>query len=84
MYINKLPNAIRVIWLLSNLLLSLYKIDIMTLDKIRKFLLTGTLGTRDYSIPRFELFLIPLVFLVLAVLTIIWDKEISKYLDKNN
>lgn len=56
----------------------------MTLDKIRKFLLTGTLGTRDYSIPRFELFLIPLVFLVLAVLTIIWDKEISKYLDKNN
>lgn len=74
----------------------------MTLDKIRKFLLTGmlitllfplifvktysvtysTLGTRTYSIPRFELFLIPLVFLVLTVLTVIWSKEIESYLNK--
>ena len=41
-----------------------------------------TLGDRTYSSPRFELFAIPIFFIVMMVLTMLWRKELEKYFDK--
>lgn len=40
-----------------------------------------TLGDRTYSTPRFELFFIPLFFIVLTVLTALWREEIDNYFE---
>lgn len=42
----------------------------------------GTLGKRMYHMPRVELFSIPIFFLILLVLLLVWRNEIDKFLEK--
>lgn len=42
----------------------------------------STLGDKTYSSPRFELLLVPIFFIVMIMLIMLWRKELENWLEK--